>query len=303
MKWFKRLTQGLSKTTQKATGLLVGRKIDTANLSALEDELIMSDLGYELATDFTEKLRKTRFNQEISSGELRSLLSKEISDILQPVAQPLTINTQKHKPFIILMVGVNGSGKTTTIAKLGKLWQANGYSQLWVAGDTFRAAAVEQLQIWANRLNIPLLTGKEKSDAAALAFEAIEKAKKENTDLVVIDTAGRLQNKAHLMDELSKIDRVIKKQNPDAPHATILVLDANVGQNAFSQVELFQQAAKITGLIVTKLDGTAKGGVVVAIANKYKLPIYAIGVGEAMEDLQPFDAQEFADAMLNINEN
>ncbi len=300
MSWFKRLKQGLAKTSQKATGLFTGRKIDAASLSELEDELIMSDLGYEMAMNFTDKLKKNRFNQEVSTAELRHLLSNEISDILEPVAIPLAININQHKPYIILMVGVNGSGKTTTIAKLGKKWQEDGYTQLWVAADTFRAAAVEQLQTWANRLNIPLIKGKENADAASLAFEAIEKAKQENIDLVVIDTAGRLQNKAHLMDELSKIKRVINKQDESAPHATLLVLDANVGQNAFSQVEVFQKVANISGLIVTKLDGTAKGGVIVALANKYQLPIHAIGVGEAMDDLRPFNAKEFSDAMLNI---
>ncbi|MFV0431430.1 MAG: signal recognition particle-docking protein FtsY [Alphaproteobacteria bacterium] len=301
MSWFKRLSQGLSKTSKKATGLLTGRKIDATSLAELEDELIMADLGYEVATDFCEKLRQSRFNQEVTSNELKMLLAEEITQILEPVAKPLTI--KDHKPFIIMMVGVNGSGKTTTVAKLGQKWKNEGYSQLWVAADTFRAAAVEQLQVWAERLNIPLMKGQEKSDAASLAFEAIEKAKKEQIDIVIIDTAGRLQNKTHLMDELAKVERVVKKQDETAPHETLLVLDATVGQNAISQVELFQKAAPISGLIMTKLDGTAKGGVLVSIARRLKLPIYAIGVGESHDDLHSFEPLDFAKAMLDIKES
>ncbi len=300
MSWFNKLRKSLSQTSTQTARLFTARKLDEQNLTALEDELIMADLGYEAAINITENLRKNRFNQDITSGELRHILAQEIIPILSPCAKPLTINKQ-YTPFIILMVGVNGSGKTTTMAKLGQKWKNQGYSQLWVAADTFRAAAAEQLATWAKRLSIPLIRGNDKSDAAALAFEAIEKAKKENIDLILIDTAGRLQNKNHLMDELTKIEHVIKKQDDTAPHACLLVLDANVGQNALSQVETFQKAVHISGLIMTKLDGTAKGGILISLAQKFALPIHAIGIGETADDLREFKADEFSHALFNLN--
>lgn len=302
MSWFNKLRQGLSRTTAQTARLFTARKLDEESLSTLEDELIMADLGYETAMDITEYLRKNRFNQDISADELRQILAGEIMPILSPCAKPLTIN-KEHSPFIIMMVGVNGSGKTTTMAKLGQKWKNEGYSQLWVAADTFRAAATEQLATWAERLSIGLIKGHDKSDAAALAFEAIEKAKAENIDLVLIDTAGRLQNKNHLMDELTKIERVIKKKDDTAPHACLLVLDATVGQNALSQVEIFQKAVQISGLIMTKLDGTAKGGILVSLAKKFGLPIHAIGMGEKAEDLRDFKADEFAHALFDLDIN
>ncbi len=262
----------------------------------------MADIGYEAAMNITENLRKTRFNQDVSSDELHRILAQEIGEILAKAEKPLFIE-KSHKPFIVVMIGVNGSGKTTTMAKLGQKWKDEGYSQLWVAADTFRAAATEQLASWAQRLSIPLLKGEDKADAAALAFKAIEKAKNEKIDLVLIDTAGRLQNKNHLMDELSKIERVIKKQDETAPHSCLLVLDASVGQNALSQVEVFQKAMAISGLIMTKLDGSAKGGVLISLAQKFGLPIHYIGIGEKVEDLRDFEAQAFSHALFDLDES
>lgn len=299
MNWFSRLKQGLSKTSNKIEHLFTRKRLDEESLSELEDYLIMADLGHVLVDNFISELRSSYFNKDVTAEDIKSVLSKHILAILQPVEKSLIIEDQ-HRPFVIILCGVNGSGKTTTCAKLGKIWKDQGYSQLWVAADTFRAAAQEQLQTWADRLDIPLITGEQKSDAAALAYQGIERAKKEQVDIVVIDTAGRLQNKSHLMDELSKIERVIQKHDPEAPHASILVLDANVGQNALSQVEIFNQAIKLSGMIVTKLDGTAKGGAVVSVAQKHQLPIYAIAVGERTEDLQEFSANDFTKALLGL---
>ncbi len=299
MNWFSKLKQSLSKTSNKIEHLFTRKRLDEESLSELEDYLIMADLGHTLVDNFISELRTSYFNKDVTAEDIKNVLGKHILKILQPVEKQLIIDA-KHRPFVIILCGVNGSGKTTTCAKLGKIWKDQGYSQLWVAADTFRAAAQEQLQTWADRLNIPLITGEQKTDAAALAYQGIERAQKEQIDLVVIDTAGRLQNKSHLMDELSKIERVIKKQDAAAPHASILVLDANVGQNALSQVEIFNQAINLSGMIITKLDGTAKGGAIISIAEKHKLPIYAIGIGEQTEDLRQFNANEFTKALLRL---
>ena len=245
---------------------------------------------------------KNRFGKEVTEAEVKAALAAQITTILQPVAKPFVIS-DAHKPFVVLMVGVNGAGKTTTIGKLAKQWREAGKKVLLVAGDTFRAAAVGQLTTWAERAGVPLLTGAEGADPAALAYQGLERGRAEGADIVLIDTAGRLQNKTGLMDELAKITRVLKKLDDSAPHATLLVLDATAGQNAHSQVELFKQAAQVTGLIVTKLDGSAKGGVLVALAQKAGLPVHAIGVGEGIDDLRPFAAEDFARALMGVEEN
>ncbi len=299
MNWFSKLKQSLSKTSNKIEHLFTRKRLDEESLGELEDYLIMADLGYALVDNFISELRSSYFNKDVTAEDIKNVLSKHILKVLQPVEKQLIIDTE-HRPFVIVLCGVNGSGKTTTCAKLGQIWKDQGYSQLWVAADTFRAAAQEQLQTWADRLDIPLVTGQQKTDAAALAYQGIEQAKNEQVDIVIIDTAGRLQNKSHLMDELSKIERVIKKHDPKAPHASILVLDANVGQNALSQVEIFNQAINLSGMIITKLDGTAKGGAIISVAEKHHLPIYAIGIGEKTEDLRQFNATDFTKALLGL---
>jgi fused signal recognition particle receptor len=243
----------------------------------------------------TANIAEGRFGKKLSTEEIKSLLSKEITRIMEPVAKPMPLYAQK--PQVVLVVGVNGSGKTTTIGKLASQFKAAGKSVVIAAGDTFRAAAVEQLQIWGERAGVPVLTAPEGSDPASLAFDAIEKARQDNADLLMIDTAGRLQNRTDLMEELAKIVRVIRKQDPDAPHNTLLVLDATTGQNALNQVEIFRNLADVSGLVMTKLDGTAKGGVLVALADKFGLPIHAIGVGEQIDDLSPFDPEDYAKAL------
>lgn len=301
--WFSRLKDGLKRSTTALSGgisdIFVKRKLDATTIEELEDLLIMSDLGVAASQAVCTTLAKNRFDKEISPEEVQTELAVEVSKILRPVAQPLTIGDD-HKPHIILMVGVNGSGKTTTIGKLAKKFQNDGKSVMLAAGDTFRAAAIEQLQVWGDRNNVPVVSGKVGSDAAGLAFDAIQRAKAENCDILMIDTAGRLQNKSYLMEELSKIIRVIRKQEPTAPHSTLLVLDATTGQNAIQQVKVFQEAAQVTGLIMTKLDGTAKGGVLVALADKFDLPIHAIGVGESIDDLQAFDADDFSKMLVGL---
>lgn len=301
--WFSRLKDGLKRSTKALSGgisdIFVKRKLDATTLEELEDLLIMSDLGVTVSAAVCNRLSKNRFDKEISPEEVKIALAEEIANILRPVARPLEIS-DNYKPYIILMVGVNGSGKTTTIGKLAKKFQQDGKSVMLAAGDTFRAAAIEQLQVWGQRNDIPVISGKVGADAAGLAFDAIRLARAQNSDILMIDTAGRLQNKSHLMEELSKIIRVIKKQDEAAPHATLLVLDATTGQNAVLQAKVFQEAAQISGLIMTKLDGTAKGGVLVAIAEKFDLPIHAIGVGETIDDLQPFDADEFSKMLVGL---
>jgi len=300
--WFKRLTDGLKKSTTKITEgittLVTHRKLDDDMLEELEDLLITSDLGITAAQDLIQKLRKRKFNQNITSEEVRVDFANEIANILEPHAIPLVPKGSTH-PFVVLVLGVNGSGKTTTIGKLAKQWKDEGYQISLVAGDTFRAAAIEQLEVWARRANVHIETAPSK-DAAGLVYDALEKAKERGDDIVIIDTAGRLHNKTLLMEELKKIRRVIQKIDPNAPHATLLVLDATTGQNAITQVKVFQEAVDVSGLIITKLDGTAKGGVVIAITHQFALPLHAIGVGEKIEDLHAFSANEFAQSLMGV---
>lgn len=301
--WFGRLKQGLKKSstalTEGITGIFTKKRLDAATLEELEDLLIMSDLGVAVSARVCERLAKNRFDKQISAEEVQQALAEEIGEIMHDVAKPLVIN-DGNTPHVILMVGVNGAGKTTTIGKMAKQFKNQGKSVMLAAGDTFRAAAIEQLQVWGERNNVPVVSGKEGSDAAGLAYDAIQKAKETNTDILLIDTAGRLQNKSYLMDELQKIIRVIKKFDENAPHDTVLILDATTGQNAVLQTEVFLELAGITGLIMTKLDGTARGGVLVACAEKFKLPIHAIGVGETIDDLQPFDPNDFSKMLVGV---
>jgi fused signal recognition particle receptor len=280
---------------RKEPATVVRRVLDDAMLESLEELLISSDMGVETSLRVTANIAEGRFGKKLSTEEIKRLLAGEIARIMDPVAKPMPLYPKR--PQVVLVVGVNGSGKTTTIGKLASQFKAAGKSVVIAAGDTFRAAAVEQLQIWGDRAGVPVLTAPEGSDPASLAFEAMEKAQKDGADLLMIDTAGRLQNRQDLMEELAKIVRVIRKKDPEAPHNTLLVLDATTGQNALSQVDIFQKIADVTGLVMTKLDGTAKGGVLVALADKYGLPIHAIGVGEQIDDLQPFDPEEFAQAL------
>jgi fused signal recognition particle receptor len=280
---------------RKAETAAVRRVLDDPMLEQLEELLISSDMGVDAALRVTANIAEGRFGKKLSSDEIKSLLSQEITRIMEPVAKPLPLYSQT--PQVVLVVGVNGSGKTTTIGKLASQFKVAGKSVIIAAGDTFRAAAVEQLQIWGDRAGVPVLTAAEGSDPASLAFDAIEKARADKADLLLIDTAGRLQNRTDLMEELSKIVRVIKKQDPDAPHNTLLVLDATTGQNALNQVDTFRRLADVSGLVMTKLDGTAKGGILVALADKFGLPIHAIGIGEQIDDLSPFDPEEYAKAL------
>lgn len=276
------------------------RVLDDAMLESLEEVLISADMGVDTALRVTANIAEGRMGRRVSTEELRGALATEIARIMGPVARPLPI--YGHQPQVILVVGVNGSGKTTTIGKLASQFKAAGKSVVIAAGDTFRAAAVEQLQIWGTRAGVPVLTAPEGSDPASLAFDAFTRARADGADLLLIDTAGRLQNRADLMEELAKIVRVLRKVDPTAPHNTLLVLDATTGQNALSQVEIFRRIADVSGLIMTKLDGTAKGGVLVALADKFGLPIHAIGVGEQIDDLSPFDPEEFARALVGVDD-
>lgn len=275
------------------------RALDDDMLEQLEELLIASDMGVDIALRVTANMAEGRYGKLLSATEIKTLLAAEIAGVMEPVARPLPIYPKT--PQVVLVVGVNGSGKTTTIGKLSSQFRAAGKKVVIAAGDTFRAAAVEQLQVWGDRAGVPVLTAPEGSDPAALAYDAMVKAEADGADLLMIDTAGRLQNRADLMEELAKIVRVIRKKDPDAPHNTLLVLDATTGQNALRQVELFGQMADVSGLVMTKLDGTAKGGVLVALADKFGLPIHAIGVGEQIDDLQPFDPEEFADALVGLD--
>ncbi len=303
--WWQRLTAGMRRTSssigERLTNLFTKRKLDAATIDDLEDILVQADLGVEAAIRITSRLSEGRFDKEIAPEEVKAVLADEIEKSLQAVAQPLQIDRTK-KPFVILMVGVNGSGKTTTIGKLAAKFKAQGLSVMLAAGDTFRAAAIEQLKVWGERNNVPVVAANQGADAAGLAFDALQQAKETGVDILMIDTAGRLQNKTGLMDELEKIVRVIKKVDIEAPHASLLVLDATVGQNALSQVELFSKAADVTGLVMTKLDGTARGGILVAIADKFSVPIHFIGVGEGVDDLEPFAAQDFARAIAGLED-
>lgn len=298
--WFQRLRAGLTKTSSRLsdgiTSVFTKRKLDDDTLQELEDLLIQADLGVDTSMRITDALASSKFDKEISPDEVRAVLADEVQKVLVPVAVPLTID-DAHRPHVILVVGVNGTGKTTTIGKLAKQFTDSGKTVMLAAGDTFRAAAIEQLKIWGERTGSPVIARDVGADAAGLAFDALKQAQDEQRDVLMIDTAGRLQNKAHLMAELEKIIRVIRKIDESAPHTVLLTLDATTGQNALQQVEVFRQVAGVTGIVMTKLDGTARGGILVAIADKHKLPIHAIGVGEGIEDLQPFDAGEFARAI------
>ena len=299
--WFGRLRQGLSRSSTKLsegiTGIFTKRKLDQATLDELEELLIQADLGAGTAAKLVGAFGKTRFGQEIAPEEVKSALAGEIAKILEPVAQPLT---PTEKPSVVLVVGVNGSGKTTTIGKLAQLYREDGKKVMLAAGDTFRAAAVEQLQIWGERVGAPVIAKGAGADPAGLAYEALEGARAEGIDILLIDTAGRLHTKSNLMEELRKVIRVLRKLDASAPHHCLLVLDATTGQNALAQVETFKQMVDVTGLIVTKLDGTAKGGVLVAIADKFKLPVHAIGIGEKAGDLRPFSADAFARGLMGL---
>ncbi|MCC0079821.1 MAG: signal recognition particle-docking protein FtsY [Rhodobacter sp.] len=275
------------------------RTMDDAMIEDLEDLLVQADLGVDTALKVTANIAATRFGKKVSTVEIKDALAAEVARIMDPVARPMPIYPKR--PQVVLVVGVNGAGKTTTIGKLASQFRAAGKSVIIAAGDTFRAAAVEQLQVWGQRAGVPVMTAPEGSDPASLAFDALTRAQSEGADLLMIDTAGRLQNRADLMEELAKIVRVIRKKDPSAPHNTLLVLDATTGQNALNQVEVFRQMADVTGLIMTKLDGTARGGVLVALADRFGLPIHAIGVGEQIDDLSPFDPQDFARALTGAD--
>jgi len=303
--WFGRLKEGLSRSSSKlksgVSGLLTKRKLDDETLEALEEVLIASDLGVSCAAKLARALADKRFGTEVPELEARTVLAEAAAEILAPVAKPFTVDGA-HKPHVALVCGVNGSGKTTTIGKMAKQLGDEGLSVMLAACDTFRAAAVEQLAKWAERAGCPMVSGAPGADAAGLAFDALEKAKAEGVDVLMIDTAGRLHNKADLMGELQKMVRVLKKLDPAAPHDCLLVLEATVGQNAHNQVETFKEMVDVSGLIMTKLDGTAKGGVVVALAERFGLPMHAVGVGETLEDLRPFDAHVFARSLMGLED-
>ncbi|MEZ2409971.1 fused signal recognition particle receptor [Bosea sp. OAE752] len=303
--WWRRLTEGLSRTssalTTGITDLFTKRKLDAGTLEDLEDILIQADLGLATSGRIAKAVGEGRYDKQIDPAEVKAILAREVEAILMPVAHPLAVDATK-KPFVILMVGVNGSGKTTTIGKLAAKFRTEGKSVMLAAGDTFRAAAIEQLRVWGERTGAEVVFGQQGADASGLAFEALQKAKANGTDVLLVDTAGRLQNKQGLMDELAKVVRVIRKQDANAPHAALLVLDATVGQNAISQVEAFRETAGVTGLVMTKLDGTARGGILVALAAQFGLPVHFIGVGEGVEDLEPFSARDFARAVAGLGE-
>ncbi|WP_138922927.1 signal recognition particle-docking protein FtsY [Sulfitobacter sp. BSw21498] len=284
---------------RSAAAPVVRRVLDDEMLEQLEELLISTDMGVDTALRVTANMAEGRFGKRLSVDEIKRLLATEVARIMDPIAKPLPIYA--NTPQVVLVVGVNGSGKTTTIGKLASQFKAAGKNVVIAAGDTFRAAAVEQLQVWGERADVPVLTAAQGSDPASLAFDAMTQAERDGADLLLIDTAGRLQNRGDLMEELAKIVRVIRKKDPSAPHNTLLVLDATTGQNALNQVKVFQEISDVSGLVMTKLDGTAKGGVLVALADKFGLPIHAIGVGEQIDDLQPFDPQEFADALLGLD--
>jgi fused signal recognition particle receptor len=302
--WLSRLTKGLSKSsksiTTSITSIFTKRKLDASTLEELEDVLIQADLGIAVSERIIKAVSAGRYDKEIEPEEVKRILAEEVAKVLKPVEVPFNFGSEK--PFVVLVVGVNGAGKTTTIGKLGAIATGEGFKVMFAACDTFRAAAIEQLTIWGERVGAKTLSRPTGSDSSGLAYDAMQTAREDGTDILFIDTAGRLQNKAYLMDELDKIVRVVKKQDETAPHAVLLILDATTGQNAISQAEIFTKVAGVTGLIMTKLDGTARGGILVAIAEKFALPIHAIGVGETIDDLQPFDADAFARAISGINQ-
>ncbi|HSX73764.1 MAG TPA: signal recognition particle-docking protein FtsY [Shinella sp.] len=295
--WRDRLFGGLKRTSDRLgdnlTGLFTRAALDEQTLDEIEEALILSDLGPAMALRIRERLAEGRFNRELTEEYLREIIAEEIAKTLAPVAQPLEIEAFP-RPQVILVIGVNGSGKTTTIAKLANLFLEQDYGVMLAAGDTFRAAAIGQLRVWAERLGVPIVSGKEGGDAAGIVYEAVKQATATGIDVLIVDTAGRLQNKRELMDELAKIKRVLGRLNPAAPHDVVLVLDATTGQNALSQIDVFREVAGVTGLVMTKLDGTARGGVLVSAAERHGLPIHAIGIGETIDDLRPFDADEIA---------
>jgi fused signal recognition particle receptor len=302
--WLQRLKSGLSRSSGKIgdgiTGIFTKRKLDEAALEELEELLITADLGVTTAAKLTANLARSKFDKDVSPEEVRRALADDIAGLLAPVARPLELDPAK-KPNVVLVVGVNGSGKTTTIGKLARLYGDQGLKVMIAAGDTFRAAAIEQLQIWGERAGCPVVAKAPGADAAGLAYEALERARSEASDLLLIDTAGRLHNKADLMAELTKILRVLRKLDPDAPQACLLVLDATIGQNAHAQVETFKALVEVSGLVVTKLDGSARGGVLVALAERFGLPVHAIGIGEQAEDLRPFAAPDFARSLMGLD--
>jgi len=300
LSWWRRLSSGLKRTSSSIgtalADLVTKRKLDRAMVDDIEDVLLRADLGTEVASRIAAKVGEGRFDKAVSTEDVQTVVAAEVGKVLSAVAKPLVID-EGQKPFVILVVGVNGSGKTTTIGKLAAKFTGEGRKVMMAAGDTFRAAAIEQLKVWGERSHVPVVARAQGSDSASLAFEAYSAAKADNRDVLLIDTAGRLQNKAELMVELEKVARVIKKVDASAPHAVLLVLDATVGQNALSQVDAFQKTAGVTGLVMTKLDGTARGGILVALAERYKLPVHFIGVGEGIDDLAPFAADDFARAI------
>jgi fused signal recognition particle receptor len=301
--WFQRLRDGLSRSSkelsQNIAGVFTKRRLDEDTLQDLEEVLIRADLGMETALRITDALASGRYGRDVSEGEVRKIMAEEVENVLAPVALPLELDLG-HKPHVVLVVGVNGTGKTTTIGKLAAKLTGAGLKVTLAAGDTFRAAAIEQLKIWGERTGSDVVSSRLGADAAGLAFEAFEKAKEAGSDVLIVDTAGRLQNKAELMAELEKIVRVLGKLDPDAPHTVLQTVDATTGQNALNQVEIFRNVAGVNGLVMTKLDGTARGGILVAIAAKYRLPVYFIGVGEQVDDLEPFAAGDFARAIAGV---
>ncbi len=301
--WWQKLKSGLGRTSSALgsglASLFTKRRLDDDTLEELEDLLIQADLGLATATKITDVLRRDRFDKEITDAEVRGIMAGEIEKVLTPVARPLDVASGR-KPHVVLVVGVNGSGKTTTIGKLAMKLTREGKSVMLCAGDTFRAAAIEQLKIWGSRTGAAVVAREPGADAAGLAFDALDAAQQAGTDVLVIDTAGRLQNRTELMAELEKVVRVIKKKDPTAPHDVVLTLDATTGQNAVNQVEIFGKVAGVTGLVMTKLDGTARGGILVAVAEKFGLPVHFIGVGEGVDDLEPFDASDFAKALAGL---
>ena len=300
--WWQRLSGGLKRTSSSIgtaiADLVTKRKLDAAMLDELEETLIRADLGVDVAAKISDAVGEGRYDKAISPDEVKGVVADEVEKVLAPVAKPLAI--EGAKPFVVLVAGVNGSGKTTTIGKLASRYRSEGKKVMLAAGDTFRAAAIDQLKIWGERTGAPVIAREPGSDAASLAFEALTAAKEQGIDVLLLDTAGRLQNKAGLMQELEKIVRVLKKVDDTAPHAVLLVLDATVGQNALSQVEIFQKVAGVTGLVMTKLDGTARGGILVALAAKFGLPVHFIGIGEGVEDLAPFTARDFSRAIAGM---
>jgi fused signal recognition particle receptor len=301
--WLSRLRTGLAKSTKRVTesitGLFTKKKLDQGTLDDLEEVLIQADLGVAVAARLVGKLGKERFGKEVTDEEVRGAFADDIAEILEPVAKPLAIDPAR-KPHVVLVVGVNGSGKTTTIAKLAHVLKSEGRKVMLAAGDTFRAAAVEQLKVWGERAGVPVVAKAQGADASGLAYEALERARAEGCDVLLIDTAGRLHNKTNLMEELAKMVRVLRKLDASAPHSCLLVLDATVGQNAHAQVETFKNLSPVDMLAVTKLDGSAKGGVLVALAEKFGLPVVAVGVGEGIDDLRPFDARAFARGLMGL---